>query len=197
MAFKVSSKAAKGPATSSLLGMGLLAINLILDGVVNSTQDEVFTRYKTIEGPQMMLFMNLFSTVITTLALLFPTSLTPTFLIPTPPPSTIGIPFNALTAVIHFITTHPTVLQDILLFSIAGAIGQLFIFLTLSLYGSLTLVTITVTRKMMTMLLSVFLFDHEMRAGQWMGVGIVFAGIGVEAEFKRRETKEKRRMKIG
>lgn len=197
MAFKASGGhvKSKGPETSSLLGMGLLSINLILDGVVNSTQDEVFSKHR-IEGPQMMLFMNIFSTIITSLALLFPTALTPALLVPTSPPSTIGIPYNALTSVLDFITTHPTVLRDILAFSLAGAIGQLFIFLTLSLYGSLTLVTITVTRKMMTMLLSVFLFNHAMSMGQWAGVAIVFGGIGVEAEFKRRETKGKR-AKIG
>lgn len=195
MAFKSSKGGAKaGPESSSMLGLVLLSVNLILDGVVNSTQDEVFARHK-VEGPQMMLFMNIFSTCITTAALLFPTALTPALLVPTPPPSTLGTPFNALTAVLDFIASHPAVLQDILLFSLAGAIGQLFIFLTLSLYGSLTLVTITVTRKMMTMLLSVFLFDHAMSGGQWLGVGTVFAGIAVEAEYKRRETTLKRKRK--
>ena len=81
--------------------------------------------------------------------------------------------------------------------NLAGAIGQLFIFLTLSLYGSLTLVTITVTRKMMTMLLSVFLFGHNLSLGQWAAVVLVFAAICVEAEFKRREGASRKRSKAG
>ena len=189
------SHAKKGVETSSMLGLGLLGMNLLLDGVVNSTQDEVFKTFK-IQGPQMMLFMNIFSTIITSAVLMFPTSLTPEILVPTSP-----IPgeshLNALTAVLSFIASHPSVSFDILLFSLTGAIGQLFIFLTLSLYGSLTLVTITVTRKMMTMLLSVFLFDHSLSFGQWGAVGIVFAAIGIEAEFKRREGISKKRSKAG
>ena len=198
MLFKESpagSHAKKGVETSSMLGLGLLGMNLLLDGVVNSTQDEVFKTFK-IQGPQMMLFMNIFSTIITSAVLIFPTSLTPEILVPTSP-----IPgethLNALTAVLSFIASHPSVTFDILLFSLTGAIGQLFIFLTLSLYGSLTLVTITVTRKMMTMLLSVFLFDHSLTFGQWGAVGIVFAAIGIEAEFKRREGLSKKRSKAG
>ena len=54
--------------------------------------------------------------------------------------------FNALSTALSFIGDHPTVLKDILLFSLTGAIGQLFIFLTLSLYGSLTLVRPTPQR---------------------------------------------------
>lgn len=200
MAFKESSGghgSKRGVETSSMLGLGLLGMNLLLDGVVNSTQDEVFSKFK-IEGPQMMLFMNLFSTVITSVVLVFPTSLTPSFLVPVSPASSTGAThLNALTAVLSFIASHPSVTRDIVVFSLMGAIGQLFIFLTLSLYGSLTLVTITVTRKMMTMLLSVFLFDHSLSVGQWGAVGVVFAAIGIEAEFKRREGADKKRSKKG
>lgn len=196
MAFKDGSGKKKPGAreTSSLLGLGLLSVNLLLDGVVNSTQDEVFSRY-TIDGPQMMFFMNVFSTLITTFALLFPSSLTPSFLVEAPPSGGLHHhepAFNALSSALAFIASHPTVTKDILLFSLTGAIGQLFIFVTLSLYGSLTLVTITVTRKMMTMLLSVFMFDHKLTGGQWGGVGLVFAAIGMEARAGILEKKGKK-----
>ncbi|KAL8281428.1 hypothetical protein RQP46_006112 [Phenoliferia psychrophenolica] len=190
MAFKEVSptKPGKGPATSSALGLVLLTINLVLDGVVNSTQDEVFANYK-IDGPQMMFFMNVCSTIITTVAMLVPSALTPSVLAPAGSEDH----WNALATALAFIREHPTVVKDVLLFSLTGAVGQLFIFLTLSLYGSLTLVTITVTRKMVTMLLSVFLFDHHLTLGQWGGVGVVFAAIGMEAEVKRRESSKKKK----
>lgn len=194
MAFKETKGALKGPATSSMLGLGLLTVNLVLDGVVNSSQDEVFSRFK-IDGPQMMFFMNCFSTAITTACLVFPTALTPSFLLPV---STSTEPsFNALSSALGFIASHPGVTPDLLLFSVCGAVGQLFIFVTLSHYGSLTLVTITVTRKMVTMLLSVFVFDHHLTAGQWGGVAITFGAIAMEAEIKRRETSKKRMLKQG
>jgi hypothetical protein len=41
-----------------------------------------------------------------------------------------------------------------------GGLGQLFIFETIQHFGSLTLVMVTVTRKLFTMLLSVIVFEH-------------------------------------
>jgi len=35
------------------------------------------------------------------------------------------------------------------------------------------------------MLLSVVIYNHKLTAGQWVGAGIVFAGISVEALVKR------------
>jgi UDP-galactose transporter B1 len=46
--------------------------------------------------------------------------------------------------------------------------------------------TITLTRKLFTMLLSVFLYNHKLTPGQWGGAGVVFAGISVEAWVKRQ-----------
>ncbi|KNZ45179.1 hypothetical protein VP01_840g2 [Puccinia sorghi] len=172
------SKASKGPQQSSLFGLSLLLINLLIDGATNSTQDEIFSRF-TITGSQLMFIMNALATIIT-LAVLqapLPTTISSFF-------GTSNSSGNEFTAAIAFIKSYPKVLQDILLFSSAGAIGQLFIFETLSHFGSLTLVTITVTRKLFTMLLSVFFFNHKLSFGQWGGIAIVFLAIGLEAYVK-------------
>lgn len=49
------------------------------------------------------------------------------------------------------------------------------------------LVTVTVTRKMFTMILSVVAFGHRLTQMQWLGVSLVFGGIGVEAAIARQE----------
>lgn len=46
--------------------------------------------------------------------------------------------------------------------------------------------TITLTRKMFTMILSVIVYNHKLTIGQWFGAGVVFAGITVEAYVKRK-----------
>jgi UDP-galactose transporter B1 len=172
------SKASRGPQQSSLFGLSLLLINLLIDGATNSTQDEIFSRF-TITGSQLMFIMNALATIITLAVLQAPI------------PATVSSFFgasnssgNEFKVAIEFIKSYPKVLQDILLFSSAGAIGQLFIFETLSHFGSLTLVTITVTRKLFTMLLSVFTFNHKLSFGQWGGIAIVFLAIGLEAYIK-------------
>ena len=63
--------------------------------------------------------------------------------------------------------------------------------MTLSLFGSLLLVTVTVTRKMLTMIISVVWFGHTLSGMQWLGVGLVFGGVGVEAELSKREKRAK------
>ncbi|GAA6047708.1 hypothetical protein JCM3770_001735 [Rhodotorula araucariae] len=195
MAFKpVKAGKAGGRETSSLLGLVLLGVNLILDGVTNASQDHVFQTY-TLDGPQMMFFMNLFATFFTLAALVTPFSVMPSFLLPASAASGATAHANELSSALAFIATHPSVKLDIFLFGLTGSIGQIFIFATLSLYGSLTLVTITVTRKMMTMLLSVFVFDHRLTKGQWSGVGIVFGAVAMEAVIARRERNDKLKVK--
>ena len=189
---------AGSPENSSLLGLSLLLISLAVDGATNSTQDEIFAKFG-ISGSQMMWWMNLFSTVLTTFSLIVPL---PPIPILSPPSATTS---TELSNALSFISFHPKVLTDILLFSTAGALGQLFIFDTLEHFGSLTLVTITVTRKLATMLLSVVVFHHKLSVGQWVGVLLVFCAIGIEALVKRRdglrksvitEEKAKARLKV-
>jgi UDP-galactose transporter B1 len=57
------------------------------------------------------------------------------------------------------------------------------------------LVTVTVTRKMFTMILSVVAFGHRLTRMQVLGVGLVFGGIGAEAAIARREKMAKEEAK--
>ncbi|KAL2848117.1 UAA transporter [Aspergillus pseudoustus] len=192
---KVAASAAKGQSGSSAWGIFLLFINLLLDGLTNTTQDHVFSSpqiYTRFTGPQMMVAQNVLSTLLTSAYLLIMPHLSSTGIIhailPIPiPPST----ETELATAVSFLSRHPEVLKNVLGFAACGAIGQLFIFYTLSRFSSLLLVTVTVTRKMLTMLLSVFWFGHSLSAGQWLGIGLVFGGIGAEAAVQRQEKKAK------
>jgi UDP-galactose transporter B1 len=186
---------------NSLWGLFLLSINLLLDGLTNTTQDHVFTspgRYTRYTGPQMMVAQNFLSTVLTTSYLLIMPYLSSSShetilsLLPFPiPPST----STELSSAISFLSRHPPVLKDVLGFAACGAVGQVFIFHTLSKFSSLLLVTVTVTRKMLTMLLSVFWFGHSLSRGQWLGVLLVFGGVGAEGIVQKQEKKAKERAK--
>jgi UDP-galactose transporter B1 len=117
---------------ANLIGTAYLLINLAIDGATNSTQDEIFTRYK-VNGQQMMLWINLFSTVLTTVI-----SVLPLPYIPVLHPSPGGQP--ELRATLNYIANHPSVVTPLAQFAVTGALGQIFIFETLQHYGSLTLV---------------------------------------------------------
>lgn len=66
---------------------------------------------------------------------------------------------------------------------------------TLAKFGSLVLVTITVTRKMLSMVFSVVAFGHSLSHMQQLGVGMVFSGIGAEALAKRQSELSKKAAK--
>lgn len=102
---------------------------------------------------------------------------------------------NELSSALTFIRTNPSVGKDILLFAVCGAVGQIFIYYTLAKFSSLLLVTVTVTRKMLTMMLSVLWFGHRLTGMQWVGVGLVFGGVGAEGWIQRREKLAKERGK--
>lgn len=190
-----SKKASKSrhPDASLTWGLFLLSINLLFDGLTNSTQDYINSSFAPYSGSQMMSAMNTVSTCLTV-----------TYLLSSPylASSPLGAYFGTassfggeLYSALAFLSRHPSVTQDILLFASCGAIGQVFIFYTLSKFSSLLLVTITVTRKMLTMLLSVVWFGHRLTLGQWGGVTLVFGGVGAEAIIGRWEKQKKEREK--
>jgi UDP-galactose transporter B1 len=170
-------------------GLLLLAVNLLLDGLTNTTQDFIFSSFRPYTGPQMMCATNILSTTLTTSWLFFSPLLasTPigTYLgLDLTPASSAGGEF---VSALQFLSRHPKAWFDVLGFSACGAIGQVFIFYTLANFDSVLLVTVTVTRKMCTMVLSVLWFGHRLSRGQWVGVGLVFGGVGAEGYMARRE----------
>ncbi|KAK8933116.1 hypothetical protein H634G_07351 [Metarhizium anisopliae BRIP 53293] len=183
---KKSKKSTKSEEANVVWGLLLLSINLLFDGLTNSTQDYIFQTFRPYSGPQMMCANNMMSTLVTGLYLL-----ASPYLVATGIGEWLGMDVagsaGELPAALDFMRRYPAVWKDVLGFAACGAIGQVFIFYTLSTFSSVLLVTVTVTRKMFTMILSVVAFGHRLTHMQWLGVGLVFGGIGVEAGIARQE----------
>ncbi|KAI7674168.1 UAA transporter [Hortaea werneckii] len=188
---KSSSKKKSSSGGSSVYGLFLLAINLLFDGLTNSTQDDIYARFRPYTGAQMMTALNLLSTGLTALYLLLSPYLLP--LLNLSAGTGTGTGADELATALAFLHAHPQVLREVFGFALAGGVGQIFIFATLSHFGSLLLVTVTVTRKMLTMLLSVLWFGHRLTGWQWVGVGLVFGGVGVEGQIGKVEKAKKER----
>ena len=168
MLFEEKSGSGKSGSTSgnSLWGLALLLTNLLMDGATNSWQDQLFLKYR-LKSQQLMMFMNLFSGLILALSLAFYALWKPAT--------------SQLLDAIAFFKEFPSALPDVFAFSLCGALGQLFIFHTLEHFGSLSLVTITVTRKLFTILLSLFWFNHKVNPKQWSCVSLVFIALILES----------------
>ncbi|PVU98223.1 hypothetical protein BB559_001714 [Furculomyces boomerangus] len=159
---------AEGLNLSSIIGLFLVFINLSLDGALNSTQEEIIKQDHKINGRNMMIYMNFFTAMLLFCWLINPMN-------------------SELYEAIGFFVRNKSAILDVLLFAFCGSIGQCFIFHMLGNYGSLTLVTVTVTRKLFTMLLSVFLYNHVLSVGQWVSVAVVFTAIAFEVVVKMQE----------
>ena len=119
------SKKKKGADGNSIYGLVLLGINLLFDGLTNSTQDDIYARFRPYSGQQMMCALNMMSTFLTSCYLL----LSP-FLAQCGIGSVFGIDQKSageFQAAITFIQRHPAVGWDILGFAACGAMGQVFI----------------------------------------------------------------------
>ncbi|KAL9027248.1 MAG: hypothetical protein Q9196_004201 [Gyalolechia fulgens] len=103
---KKSSATSSDVNSNSLWGLSLLGINLLFDGLTNSTQDHIFSSFRPYSGPQMMVAQNLLSTLLTT-SYLF---LSPILATHTPLFSLLNLPSSTndeLSSALAFIRAHP------------------------------------------------------------------------------------------
>lgn len=151
------------------LGMLYLCTALLLDGLTNSTQDIIFTKFDHLSGAHLMFILNFMSVWLNLFYFLSSGQLGPA---------------------LQHIRQDPSVLTSILSYGLCGSVGQIFIFFTLHKFGAIVLITVTVTRKMFSMVISVLLFGHVLGMWQWVGLLLVFAGIAYEAYVKSNQSKQ-------
>ncbi|NWH82089.1 S35B1 protein, partial [Piaya cayana] len=85
---------------------------------------------------------------------------------------------------LSFTERHPSIIYNILLFGLMSTLGQSsFIFMTVVYFGPLTCSIITTARKFFTILASVILFANPISSLQWVGMALVFLGLGLDARF--------------
>ncbi|KAI6190004.1 Solute carrier family 35 member B1 [Aphelenchoides bicaudatus] len=162
------------------LGTGefLLFLSLLMDGVTGAVQDRIRHYYHT-EKWSMMFFMNFVSTLFIGGSVV----LTGEF-----------YKFFA------FVYDYPYVLNQMMMFSIAGAVGQCFIFNTVTNFGPLTCSIVTTLRKLFSVVFSIMLFNHSYTSKDAIGAGIVFTALFLDAvdskrSYKQTESSEKPKSK--
>lgn len=156
---------------NTLLGLLLVGVNLLLDGFTNARQDKYRDASPKISPFRMMYQMNIWQVIYLASYL----------------SSTLLLSRSQLLPAITFLRNHRAVAGDLLLFSISGAAGQIFLFCIMAEFGSLVCVLITVTRKFFSILISVLVFGHAVEWWQWGGVGFVFFGLLLNSWSKYRD----------
>ncbi|XP_072999713.1 UDP-galactose/UDP-glucose transporter 3-like [Typha latifolia] len=166
------------------LGYGLCFLNLAFDGYTNATQDSIKARYPNTNPWDIMLGMNLWVSIYSGLY---------TFVGPLVPNWSYGNGYEA----VRFCQEHPEAAWDIILYCLCGAVGQNFIFLTISRFGSLTNTTITTTRKFMSIVVSSVVSGNPLSPKQWGSVAMVFSGLSLQIFLKWQKLQKLKKKKKG
>ncbi|GFS29782.1 UDP-galactose transporter 3 [Actinidia rufa] len=156
------------------LGYGLCFLNLAFDGFTNATQDSITARYPKTSAWDIMLGMNLWGTIYHT-AFMF------------------GWAGAGGYEAVKFCNQHPKAAWDIFLYCLCSAVGQNFIFLTISRFGSLTNTTITTTHKFVSIVVSSLLSGNPLSRKQWGSVIMVFSGLSYQIYLKWRKLRRKQK----
>lgn len=146
------------------LGELLLFVSLAMDGLTGAIQERM-RGSSAPSGQQMMLAMNFWSTIMLGVVLFL---------------SGEGQLF------LDFAIRNPKLLIDLGTLALAGALGQLFIFLMVSKHGPLACSVVTTTRKFFTVMCSVIFFGNDLIPRQWFGAVLVFIGLFADMIFGKK-----------
>jgi UDP-galactose transporter B1 len=161
--------------SSSTLGVAFILLSLIMDGITGGVQKRLLAEMKRsnikLQPYDMLTFTNLFMMIF---ALLISTVL------------------GEFTQGITYCSHNPEVFALIWKFSLCSAIGQSFIFYTVARFDPLVCSTVTTTRKIFSVLISILFKGHSIPAQGWMGLAMAIGGILSEVSHKVPHGKVKR-----
>jgi len=83
-----------------------------------------------------------------------------------------------------YIQQQPAVAVLVTQLCLLSVVGQSFIFYLISNFDPMLCATVTTTRKMWSVLLSIFLFQHQLSTMGYSGLVLALAGLGVELQSK-------------
>ncbi|XP_075145069.1 adenosine 3'-phospho 5'-phosphosulfate transporter 1 [Haematobia irritans] len=149
---------------TTVTGVVLLALYMIFDSFTANWQGDLFKAY-AMTPLQMMCGVNLFSTIFTAASL-----------------SVQGGFIDSLS----FATEHPKFVFDIIVLSISSAVGQLFIFYTISVFGPVVFTIIITLRQAAAILLSCLIYHHKISILGILGVMVVFLAIFIRVYCNQR-----------
>lgn len=160
-------KVSKGSDSNVGFGEFLLVMSLLMDGLTGAVQERMKSESQTKSG-HMMVSMNKWSCLFLGISILLT-----------------GEIFEFIT----FVNKYPYIIYQLLIFSILSALGQFFIFLTVTEYGPLPCSIVTTTRKFFTVLGSIIFFGNVMTSRQWIATAIVFAGLFLDSFYSKDSSK--------
>lgn len=163
----VSMSKKKSSGASSTMGVVFIVLSLVLDGVTAGFQKrlKVETAKAGVKPKpyDFMFWTNLFMACTAVV---------------------IALVLGEFTSGMAYCNANPEIYSKIIRFAACSAVGQSFIFYTIANFDPLILSTVTTTRKIFSVLLSILLKGHALPLQGWSGIALSCAGILSELQSK-------------
>lgn len=137
------------------IGILLLTIFMVFDGLTSTSQDKLFGSYD-MHSCNQLLYTSTWSAVFSSC-----------FLLGT----------NQLFPAIGFVMRHPESLGLMLGQSVVSTTVQIFIVFTIKQYGALNFALMMTLRQFLSIVFSCLVFQHHLTAAQWIGTLLVIGGL--------------------
>jgi len=150
-----SDEGKKASSVTTFSGVVILVGYMVFDAFTSNWQGALFTEYK-MSSIQMMAGVNLFSCLFTSISLLQQ-----------------GIFYSSLV----FMSQYSSFVIDCVVLSICSAVGQLFIYHTISTFGPVIFVIIKTVRQVIAVVISCIKFHHPLAPIAILGILIIFSAL--------------------
>lgn len=147
-----------------LLGSALIGISLLFDGLCGATEDKMRATSKP-TAFSLMYYMFMWSTVFHSIGV---------------------VASGEIPKFIDFVSRNPEILKYIGGIVFVGSIGQLFITRMIVSFGALPLCITTTTRKFVSMILSVIIYQNSLSLRQWFAAVLIFGTLLVDGVLSKK-----------
>ena len=137
------------------MGYLLLGISVVVDALFSDSQAYCKATFKPTAN-QLFTSTNLFTFIIC---------------------SAFSIIEGSLFKCLHFMTNYPDALWNIVGIGILQVVGQISIYYIVANFKQHIFPLISTTRKILTVIISIFIFNHDVNSLQWLAIAIVFGGM--------------------
>ena len=152
---------------SSSIGIYFVVMSLFMDGITGGLQKRIKEDAKatggSMKGFDFMFFANMYMLIVAII---------------------IAVANNELVDGFFHCVDDIALQRLILIFCICSAAGQSFIYFTIANFDPLVCSTVTTTRKIISVLLSIWFRGHVLSLQGWSGICLAFIGIASELQHK-------------
>lgn len=145
-------------------GLIILSLYLTFDSFTSNWQQSLYTQYD-VTNWQMMAAINFYSILLTLTSL---------------------HQLGGLRPALQMLASSSRLMRDCLTMSVMSSVGQMFVYYTIKRFGSVLFAVIMTFRQLLSILISIIVFRHEIDFSSTLGLLLVFSVAGYQVYHKSK-----------